>query len=144
MARAPKQLSELQLALLRVLWKAGEARITEVHAALVEARPLAQTTVATLLARLEKRGLVSHRIDGRQFVYRALVSEEEANRAMVRELADRLFTGDIPELLNHLLSEREMEPGDLARIKALIEAKERDFEAGRRPAQKPAERRKRK
>lgn len=126
-SRAPRQLSELQLAILRVLWETGEARAAEVHAALSRDRGLAQTTVSTLLARLEKRGLIAHRSEGRQFVYRALVGEEELNRKMVHELADRLFTGDVAELVNHLLCARDVRPGDLARIKALIEEREREL-----------------
>jgi BlaI family penicillinase repressor len=125
-SKAPQQLSELQLAILRVLWETREARVSEVHAALKK-RQLAQTTVSTLLARLEKRGLIEHRTEGRQFVYRAVVGEQELNHTMVRELTDRLFTGDVTELVNHLLRARDTKPGDLARIKELIEAREREL-----------------
>jgi BlaI family penicillinase repressor len=128
-SKAPQQLSELQLAILRVLWETREARVSEVHAALSKKRQLAQTTVSTLLARLEKRGLIEHRTEGRQFVYRALVDEQELNHTMVRELTDRLFTGDVTELVNHLLRARDTKPGDLARIKELIEARERELGA---------------
>jgi predicted transcriptional regulator len=127
-SRAPRQLSDLQLALMRALWVAGEATVAEVHAALAGERPLAQTTVSTLLTRLEKRGLLRHRTEGRQFVYRALVDEAELNRSMVAELADRLFPGDVTELVHHLLRARDVAPGDLARIKALIEARERELD----------------
>eukprot|EP01034_Spumella_vulgaris_P005285 gene5285-6745_t len=65
-------LSELQLALMRVLWERGEASTAEVVEALHEAgRALAHTTVATLLTRLEKRGMISASRDGRQLRYRA-------------------------------------------------------------------------
>lgn len=121
----PPQLTPLQIDLMRVLWARGEATAAEVHAAL-SARGLAPTTVATLLRRLEKRGLVAHRSVGRQFVYRATVAEEEARDAMVDELAERLFDGDAARLVHHLIARHELAPGDLARVRALIDARERE------------------
>ncbi|MFO0985188.1 MAG: BlaI/MecI/CopY family transcriptional regulator [Planctomycetota bacterium] len=120
--RRIKPLSALQLAVLQVLWQKPEATVGEVHASLQAERSLALTTVATLLTRLEKRGLLTHRIEGRQFVYRALVSEHDTRATMLTELTDRLFQGDITAVVSHLLKSREVKKGDLARVKALIEA----------------------
>jgi predicted transcriptional regulator len=123
---APESLTPLQLAVMRALWERGEARVHEVREALE--RELAATTVATLLQRLEKRGLVAHRSEGRQYVYRALVDEDEARRAAVGELTETLFDGDVPALVAHLLSRGELDAGDLARVRALIEDAERERE----------------
>jgi predicted transcriptional regulator len=123
-----QQLSDLQLAIMRVLWQNGEATVAQVHAVLHEDRGLAVTTVATVLSRLEKRGLVRHRRDGRQFVYHAIVSDADVRRSMLSELTDRVFQGDITELVSHLLSDHELEPGDLARVKTMIESRQRDAE----------------
>ena len=120
-------LSDLQLSVMRVLWRRGELPVLEVHAALRE-RGLAQTTVATLLRRLEKRGVVTHRRVGRQFLYSATESEEEARRSMLTEVTERLFAGDVTQLLSHLLGAREIEPGDIERIRALLESKGRELD----------------
>jgi predicted transcriptional regulator len=120
------QLTPLQLAVMRVLWDRGEATVAEVVEALRSQRELAQTTVATLLARLEKRELVEHRTEGRQFVYRAAVEEVEARRSMVEELNERLFDGDVARLVSHLLAEHELAPGDLARVRELIDAQQNE------------------
>ncbi|MCP3920779.1 MAG: BlaI/MecI/CopY family transcriptional regulator [bacterium] len=125
MARAHPQLSELQLAVLRVLWDRGELPVSEVHGALTKERDLAPTTVATLLNRLDKRGLVRRRREGRQYLYSAAVAEKDAKRSMVGEVTDRLFGGDVTELLAQLLDAREVRAGDLARIRELIDEKER-------------------
>ncbi len=120
------ELSELQLAVMRVLWQRSQATVAEVQEALEPERGLALTTVATVLTRLEKARLVAHRPAGRHYVYRPLVSEEEVRRSMVSALAERLFEGDVAALVSHLVSAREIEPGDLARVRKLIEAKERE------------------
>jgi predicted transcriptional regulator len=122
----PLELSELQLAVMRVLWQQKKAAVVEVQEALKSERDLALTTVATVLTRLEKAGLVAHRASGRHYLYRPLVSEEEVRRSMVSVLAERLFEGDVAALVSHLVNAREIKPGDLARVRQLIEAKERE------------------
>jgi predicted transcriptional regulator len=113
-------LSELQLELMRVLWTRGEASVGEVAEALASARPLAHTTVATVLTRLAARGAVESRREGRQLVYRACVSEPQVRRSMVGTLIQRLFSGDPNALLAHLVSENQTAVGDLAKVQALL------------------------
>lgn len=116
------ELGELQLAVMRVLWRQGEATAAEVQAALEPQRALAITTVSTILSRLEKRALVGHRAEGRVFVYRARVSEPQVRTSMVRSLVDLLFRGDATALVSQLLEARELSPGDVERMRALIDA----------------------
>jgi len=113
-------LTDLQFAIMRILWERGEATVLEVQNGLRPDRDLAQTTIATLLSRLEKRSVVEHRLDGRQFVYRPLVSEQEVRRSMVSELTELLFDGSSEALMTHLLRSREMNAGDLDRVKRMI------------------------
>lgn len=122
-------LSELQLDLMRVLWR-GEASVAEVAAALAGSRGLAHTTVATLLSRLARRGLVEARRDGRQLLYRARVEESQVRRSMVGDLIQSLFKGDPKALLAHLVRENEVAAGDLARVQALLAADDRKKEDG--------------
>lgn len=113
-------LSELQIAVMRELWSRQEASTAEVAQALADQRGLAHTTVATLLTRLEKRGVVAARRDGRQLVYRALVSEAQVRRSMVAGLLGSVFGGDAPALVSHLVRESELGADDLERIKRLL------------------------
>ena len=124
---ARHQLSDLQLAIMGILWDHEEATVAQVRDAMRPTRTLAMTTVATLLSRLEKRDLIAHRSSGRQFIYRPLISEREVRRSMVAELTDRLFQGDAAELVSHLLTSREIDAGDVARVRELLEAREREL-----------------
>jgi len=122
-------LSDLQIAVMRVLWRQGETSVTDVAAVLAEERGLKYTTVATLLTRLEKRGVVGQRRDGRQLVYRALASEPQVRRSMVADLLGSLFGGDARELVAHLVNESEIAPGDLERVRKQLAKAPRKGEA---------------
>src|SRR5262249_9057319 len=109
-------LSELQIAVMRVLWQREEASVADTAAVLAGERGLKYTTVATLLTRLERRGVVKPRREGRQLIYRALVSEPHVRRSMVADLIGSLFGGDPRALVAHLVDESEIAPGDLERV----------------------------
>lgn len=113
-------LSELQADVMRVLWERGEASTADVAESLAGSRGLAHTTVATLLTRLEKRGAVASRRDGRQLVYKARISEGQVRRTMVASLVDSIFGGDPKALVAHLVSEADVAPGDLDRIRRML------------------------
>ncbi|MGE3171319.1 MAG: BlaI/MecI/CopY family transcriptional regulator [Planctomycetota bacterium] len=114
------QLGELQLAIMRVLWARGEATAGDVHAALAAERGLAPTTIATMLRKMEDKGVVAHREEGRAFVYRAAVQSDQVHRHMVGDLVERLFDGDPLRLVNHLVEQGEIELGELDDLRAAI------------------------
>ncbi len=125
-----KQLGDLQLAIMRVLWSEGEASAADVHRALWDERGLAPTTIATMLVKMERKGVVTHRSEGRRYVYRPTVTESEVTRSMVGQLADRLFQGDVHALVSHLIAEHEIDAAELAELRAMIETKEADESRG--------------
>lgn len=105
---------------MRVLWDRGEATVAEVQESLDVERPLAYSTVATVISRLEKRGLVEHRAEGRIYYYRPLVSEQGLGKSMVGELVERVFGGSPAELVSHLLDSDQVDARELNRIRQLI------------------------
>ncbi len=113
-------LGDLQLAIMRVLWALGEATVAEVHRALAAERGLAPTTVATMLKKMEQKGVVAHRTEGRTFVYLPTVSEGEVTHSMVAQLGDRLFGGDVTAFVSHLIEEHDVDALELAELRALI------------------------
>src|SRR5688572_25006682 len=119
-----RSLGELQLAIMQVLWERGEAAASEVHQAL-RARGLALTTIATMLRKLEEKGVVRHRADGRTFVYRPVVAAGDVSRSMVGALVEQLFGGDPKALVSHLLDEGEIELSELDELRRRVRARER-------------------
>lgn len=114
------QLGELQLAIMKVLWQRKEGTVGEVHAALHEERGLALTTISTMLVKMEQKGVVGHRSEGRRFIYYPLISEGDVRRTMVGELTERLFQGDVTALVSHLISHHDVDGDELSRLKNLI------------------------
>ncbi len=126
----PEKLGDLQLAILRVLWSQGESSVNDVHAALREDRALALTTIATMLKKMEHKGLVEHRAEGRKFLYRPAVSEQEVTRSMVDDLTSRLFDGDAAALVAHLLERHEIDPEELPELREMIARAKEDGKRG--------------
>ena len=118
-------LGELQHAIMRVLWARAEATVAEVHEALYDERGLAPTTIATMLRKMEDKGIVDHRVEDRHFVYRPTVTEDEIRSSMVGELLDRLFAGDPAALVSHLVADHDIDEAEIERLRALLARVER-------------------
>lgn len=118
--RPTYRLGDLQLRIMRVLWKSGPASVAEVQTQLGGDR-LAYTTVATMLRKMEDRGLLRHREQGRKFLYDPAVSAEDVTRSMADDLVNRLFEGNLAEAVSHLLNTREVSRKELARLEQLIQ-----------------------
>ena len=105
---------------MRVLWDRGQASVAEVQAEMKSETPLAYSTVATVLARLERNGIVRCHKRGRSLIYRPLLAEHRVDQTIVSDLITRLFAGRPSLLLSHLLETEEISFDELARIKALV------------------------
>ncbi len=121
------KLADLQLAIMQVLWDKGDATVAQVRAALQPTRDLAHTTIGTMLTKLEDKGIVSHRNDGRANIYHAEIEKENVDRTMVADLTERLFSGDISQMVCQLLADDAVTKDDLSRLKKLIRDKEKEL-----------------
>jgi BlaI family transcriptional regulator, penicillinase repressor len=119
------RLGDLQLRIMKVFWARGEATVATVHQAVGAENDLAYTTVATMLRKMEARGLLRHRLEARSFVYRAAVAEEAVSRGMADHLLERLFEGSLADMVRHLLSHREVSRAELSKLAKLIAERKR-------------------
>jgi predicted transcriptional regulator len=118
------RLGDLQLAILQALWKRGASGVAEIQQVL--GQPLAYTTVATMLKKMEHRGLVRHRHAGRRFIYEAAVSADDVSRGMANRLVERLFEGSLARTVRHLLATREVDSRELAELERLIRRRRKE------------------
>jgi predicted transcriptional regulator len=118
-------LSELQLAILHVLWKHPGATVLDVHRQLSRTRSLTPSTVATVLVRLDARGVVERSKRGRHFCYTARVSHEHASTTMLDDLAQRVFGGDAAALVCRLIESEAIDDEELDRVSKLIAERRR-------------------
>jgi len=126
MKKRTHKLGDLQLAIMHVLWARGEATVAEVHSALEGYRPLAYTTVATMLSKMEAKGYVRRSSRGRANLYRPAIEQAAVQRSMVTDLARKLFQGDVTEMVAQLLDGADVSPAELKRLKSLIRQKEKE------------------
>ena len=118
------RLGDLQLKIMKVLWRMGHVTVYEVHEQLSKEQ-LAYTTVATMLRKMEARGLVRHEEEERRFIYSAAVGEDEVTRSMAGDLLDRLFEGSLSTAVSHLLDTRDISHEELIRLEHLIQQRKR-------------------
>jgi len=107
-------LTKLELELMQIIWRLGSSTVSAVQAEL--ARPLAYTTVQTMLNILERKGKLRRELNGRAYVYSARVTEAKALGQGVRDLIDRMFGGSSEELVMSLLKNGQIDAKRLAEL----------------------------
>jgi len=113
-------LTEAELRLMKILWRRGESAVTDLVTAMPEGESLAYNSVLTTIRILEQKGYVEHRQEGRAFVYRPRVAEQDASRSEVRHLMGRFFGNSRERLLLSLLGDEGITPEELQRLKDAI------------------------
>jgi len=108
---------------MQVLWEVGSGSVAQVHEALEPG--LAYTTVATMLRKMESRGLVRHWLEGRRFIYEAAVEAGDVVQSMTGDLLDRLFAGSLSEMVSRLLETRDVGEEELDELEKLIAQRKR-------------------
>jgi predicted transcriptional regulator len=121
--RAGRLLTEVELELMNLVWKLGEASVAEVIEALPVARKLAYTSVSTMLRILETKGVLAARKQGRGHVYYPKISKQEYESKTLRHMVDKVFDGAPSSLIRRLLQQEEIPADELQSIQELLREK---------------------
>ncbi len=113
-------LTEAELRLMKILWRRGESAVTDLVAALPDGEELAYNSVLTTIRILEQKGYVEHRQEGRAFVYRPSIAEQEASRSEIRNVLNRFFGNSREQLVLSLLGDEEISVDELERLKEAV------------------------
>jgi len=122
----PRRLGDLQLRIMKILWEQGSASAGDVRKALIPVKDLAYTTVATMLRKMEDKGLVTHITQDRTYIYTPLVKEDSVSKSLAGELLDKLFEGNLAGMVSHLLTAKDVSHEELEELEALIQSKKKE------------------
>lgn len=111
-----RPLTELQQAILDRLWSNGPATAEQIREALQPAYRLKDSSVRTLLRRLEARGYVSHGLEGKTFIYEAVMAPKRVAAHSVRQIIDRFWSGSVEQFLTGMVDEKILTPAEIARL----------------------------
>jgi predicted transcriptional regulator len=121
MTRPLPALGAQELAIMKVVWRLKEVSVREVYETLRERRPVAYTTVMTMMNTLEGKGYLKKELDGRAFRYRPAVPERRVVTRMVKEFVERVFDGSTAPLLAHLVTSTDLSDEEREELRRLID-----------------------
>lgn len=120
MGKNKSDLTDVELELMRILWRVGEGSVSEVMQHLDKDRELAYTSVSTILRILEQKGVVKTRKEGRGHIYTPVLKKDEYEVRTVRQVVEQVFEGTPVALVRQLLKAGNLRKEELAELKALI------------------------
>jgi BlaI family transcriptional regulator, penicillinase repressor len=121
MRRPHPTLTPQELAIMKVVWRLDKATVRDVYEALRDRRPVAYTTVMTMMKILEEKGYLKKALVDRAHVYRPAQRRQQVVGAMVRDFLDRVFDGAPADLLVHLAKDNKLTDKQRRIVKQLIE-----------------------
>jgi len=125
MARhASRNPTELELEILKIIWRDGPSSVRDIAARLAPKRKLAITTIQTVVVIMIEKGYLKRAKEGGNFVYRARITEAKTARSFVRDLAMRVFGGSTMSMISNALEVKEIDRDEITKIRAMLDAKE--------------------
>jgi predicted transcriptional regulator len=122
------RLGALQKAVMEAVWEQGEATVQQVRDRLRREPLPAYTTILSVMQKLEKAGWLTHRAEGRSYIYSPVRSRQEAGASSLQSFIERVFRGDPLLLFQHLLEDEDLSDEDLKALKTMIDRRRKDKE----------------
>jgi predicted transcriptional regulator len=110
------RLSALENAVMQIVWERKRLTSDEVRAALKPAQDLKDSTVRTILRRLEDKGYVEHDVEGRTYIYRPRIEPQSVATQQVRSIVDRFCRGSVENLLVGMVDDDLISPDKLREL----------------------------
>ena len=116
-----KQLTQVELELMTILWKLGNASVNDILEKLPKERPLAYTSVSTILRILEQKEVLASRKEGRGHVYFPLLSKSEYESLSINNLVTKVFDGEPIAAVRKLIDNTDLSEADLKALRKLLD-----------------------
>lgn len=120
-------LGALQSEVMELIWQREESTVAQLVEAIGAQRPVTYTTVLSAVQKLEKKGWLTHRSEGRAHVFRAVRARREVGGSRLSELLKTVFSGDPRMLLSSLIDEAGLSDSELAELRQLIDERRKGF-----------------
>lgn len=124
-ARVRAPLTDLENDVMKVVWKSGPCSVEAVHAVVSRSRDVKETTVRTMLRRLESKGYLRHESEGRAYIYHAAEPPRSLAARAVRQIIDRFCQGSVEELVSGMVDAKVLSVDELKQIEAFIRGRGR-------------------
>jgi BlaI family transcriptional regulator, penicillinase repressor len=122
-------LTRQELQIMKVVWEMGTATVKEVCDTMSRAKPVAYTTILTLMGILEEKGALVHTRSGRAFLYNPLLSRQQATRNQVRDVVNRFFSGSPEKLMEDILENEVLDCDQLGNVRSLLKSRQENLVA---------------
>jgi BlaI family penicillinase repressor len=122
-ARVRAPLTELENLVMQAVWDAAPSSVEAVHQVVSQQRNVKETTVRTLLRRLEQKGYLRHEADGRAYVYHAIEPSRSLAARAVRQIIDRLCKGSVEELVSGMVDAKVLSASELKQLEEFVRSR---------------------
>ena len=119
-ARVRSPLTELENEVMQAVWEAGPCSVEAVHQNISRNRRLKETSTRTLLRRLEQKGYLRHKTQGRAYIYRAVESARSLAARAVRQIIDRFCQGSVEELVTGMVESKVLSKSEMNRLEEFV------------------------
>ncbi len=122
-SRVRPPLTDLENEVMQAVWNSGTCSVEAVYLVVSRKRKLKETTVRTLLRRLEQKGYLEHKSDGRAYVYRAIEPARSLAARAVRQIIDRLCQGSVEELVSGMVDAKVLNKDDIDQLEKFVRSR---------------------
>jgi BlaI family transcriptional regulator, penicillinase repressor len=129
-ARVRSPLTELENEVMQAVWDAGPSAVEAVYLVVSKKRKLKETSVRTILRRLEQKGYLRHEEKGRAYVYRAAEPARSLAARAVRQIIDRFCKGSVEELVSGMVEAKMLSNREMERLEEFVRGAKRDEQGG--------------
>lgn len=121
------QLTPVEQELMDILWVIGQGTVHEVLEQLPKNRKLAYTSVSTILRIMQQKNILTIKKNGRQHIYKPLISKQKFASHSVKKIVKQVFSGNSVELVNYLLDKNNLSINEIDTIQKLLDAKKKEL-----------------
>ncbi len=118
----PSNPTERELEILKILWELEEATVRQVYEQMSQSVPIVQNTVQAFLRTMEEKELVTHRLEGRSFIYSANVQQQKTNQQLASSMLQKVFDGAMDQMVQSVISAKQPSAEELEQLEKMIKA----------------------